>query len=333
MKKEKLLELIKYIKENNIIEKYNDVYKEYDEKKDIKNPGFKLEDLYSLTDEEIDLILASKHDVEALFRLRMNNVHYKNLISCEVICDDTDVLEAIEKLRNKLDYDEYDKDKKIIKYIVKQEKSGIEKMFLFLSNMVQKRELSEANLKLEDLFFYLMCICETKTYKASNLIGALASSTKKRSEHGIHDLYRESEYTLKVIDKISMCNKDFQVDYIGELLRMKVNIPYCNPVLLNNIEIMDKRIKVIELFTKAEREEACKKMLETIQENVEKLRNNPDRVINMLEECTTLKSDEDYVNICAITTIDELEEILSNMDDGIEIDESVKVKVKVRKRQ
>ena len=30
MKKEKLLELIKYIKEKDLIDKYNDVYKEYD---------------------------------------------------------------------------------------------------------------------------------------------------------------------------------------------------------------------------------------------------------------------------------------------------------------
>ena len=331
MKKEKLLELIKYIKKKDLISKYNDVYKEYDEKKEIENPGFILQDLYSLTDEEVDFILSSKSDIEALFKLRMNSVHYKNLISCEVICNDNDVLEVIEKLRIKLDYDEYDKDKKIIKYIVKQEKSGIEKMFLFLSNMVQKRELSETNLKLEDLYFYLMCICETKTYKASNLIGALASSSKKRADYGICDLLREPDYPLKIIDKISMCKKDFQVDYISEILRMRVNIPFCNPVLLNNIEIKDKRLKVIELFTKTESEEACKKMLETIQENVEKLRNNPDRVISMLEECTSLKSDEDYVNICAITTIDELEEIISKMDDGVEIDESVKVKVKKKK--
>lgn len=331
MKKEKLLELIRYIKKNDLIEKYNDVYKEYDEKKEIKNPGFRLEDLYSLTNEEVDLILSSKHDVEALFRLRMNSVNYKNLITCEVKCDDNVVLETVEDFRSFVDYDEYDKDKLIIRYIVIQEKSEVEKIILFLSHMVNKKELSDTNLKLDALCSYLRYIAGSKTYKSANLIANLASSSKERTDCGFHRYVRNDDYELRVIDEISRCNKNFQSDYINTLLRMRVGIPYCNPVLLNNIEIMDKRLKVIELFTKTESEDACKKMLETILENVEKLRNNPDRVISMLEECTTLKSDEDYVNICAITQIEELEEILNNMDDGLEIDESVKVKVKKKK--
>ena len=147
MKKEKLLELIRYIKKNDLIEKYNDIYKEYDEKKEIKNPGFRLEDLYSLTNEEVDLILLSKNDVEALFRLRMNSVHYKNLISCEVKCDDNVVLETIEDFRSFIDYDEYDKDKLIIRNIVRQEKSGVEKIILFLSHMCNKEILSDTDLK------------------------------------------------------------------------------------------------------------------------------------------------------------------------------------------
>jgi len=336
MKKEKLLELIKYIKKNDLIQKYNDVYKEYDEKKDIKNPGFKLEDLYSLTDEEIDLILASKHDVEALFRLRMNNVHYKDLIKCDVKTNDVVVLETIEDFRSFEDYEEYDKDKNIIELIIKQDLQGTYKtiysIIYFLSHMTNKKELADTNLSVDTLFHYLCCISECKAYKSANLIAILASSSKERTDCGFHRYVRNDDYELRVIDKISECNKNFQSDYIGELLRMKVNIPYCNPVLLNNIEVMDKRLKVIELFTKAENEDACKKMLETIQENVEKLRNNPDRIINMLEECTTLKSDEDYVNITAITEIEDLEEILDNMDDGVEIDESVKVKVKKKKK-
>ena len=330
MKKEKLLELIRYIKKNDLIEKYNDIYKEYDEKKEIKNPGFRLEDLYSLTNEEVDLILSSKNDVEALFRLRMNSINYKNLITYEVKCDDNVVLETIEDFRSFIDYDEYDKDKLIIRYIVIQEKSEVKKIILFLSHMCNKEILSDTDLKLDALCTYLTYIGESKTYKSANLIANLASSSKERTDCGFHRYVRNDDYELRVIDKISRCNKNFQSDYIGELLRMKVNIPYCNPVLLNNIENDDKKMKVLDLFTKIENEEAGNIMLKIIKENVEKLRNNPDRVISMLEECTTLKSDEDYVNICAITKIDELEEILNNMDEGIEIDESVKVKVKKR---
>jgi len=164
------------------------------------------------------------------------------------------------------------------------------------------------------------------------IIASLAVSSKERNDCGIGNMSIESNYSLKVIEKISECNMNFQADYIYTLLRIKEYNPNYNTVLLNNISNVDKRLKVIELFTKAENEDACKKMLETIQENVEKLRNNPDRIINMLEECTTLKSDEDYVNITAITEIEDLEEILDNMDDGVEIDESVKVKVKKKKK-
>ena len=278
------------------------------------------------------MILSSKNDVEALFRLRMNSVNYKELIKCEVKCDDNVVLETVEDFRSFIDYDEYDKDKLIIRNIVRHEKSGVEKIILFLSHMFNKKILSDTDLKLDALCTYLRYIGESKTYKSANLIGLLASSSKERTDCGFHRYVRNDDYELRVIDKISRCDKNFQSDYINTLFRMRVGIPYCNPDLLNNIEIMDKRLKVIELFTKTESEDACKKMLETILENVEKLRNNPDRVISMLEECTTLKSDEDYVNICAITEIEELEEILSNMDEGIEIDESVKVKVKKKKK-
>lgn len=331
MKKEKLLELIKYIKKNDLIEKYNDIYKEYDEKKEIKNPGFRLEDLYSLTNEEVDLILSSKHDVEALFRLRMNSVNYKNLITCEVKCDDNVVLETVEDFRSFVDYDEYDKGKLIIRYIIIQEKSEVEKIILFLSHMVNKKELSDTNLKLDALCSYLRYIGESKTYKSANLIANLASSSKERTDCGFNRYVRNDDYELRVIDKISRCDKNFQSDYINTLLRMKEHTPAYNAILLNNISNDDKKMKVLDLFTKIESEEAGSIMLKIIKENVEKLRNNPDRVISMLEECTTLKSDEDYVNICAITKIDELEEILNNMDEGIEIDESVKVKVKKKK--
>ena len=332
MKKEKLLELIKYIKENDLIQKYDDVYKEYDEKKDIKNPGFKLENLYSLTKEEVDLILSSKSDIEALFRLRMNDVHYKDLIKCDVKCDDTLVLETVEDFRCFIDYHEYDKDKRIIRYIIKQDEDKIEKIVLFLSHMIHKNELTDTKLSVDVLCYYLTCISECKVYKASNLIGALASSSRERTELGILEFARYPHYGLKIIEKIRECNKNFQADYINTLLRMRTHMPQYNTVLLNNIEVIEKRLKVIELFTKTENEDACKVMLEIIKENVEKLRNNPDNVINMLEECATLKSDEDYVNITTITRIEELEEIINSMAEGMEIDESVKVKIKKKKK-
>ena len=74
-------------------------------------------------------------------------------------------------------------------------------------------------------------------------------------------------------------------------------------------------------------------MLEILKENVANLNTNPDYVISMLEECSTLKSDEEYVGITTITEIEDLEKILGNMDEVIEIDEYVKVKVKKKKNK
>lgn len=334
MKKGKLLGLIKYIKEKDLIQKYNDVYKEYDEKKEIENPGFRLQDLYSLLDEEVDLILSSKHDVEALFRLRMNSVHYKELMNCEVKTNDTVVLETIEDFRAMEDYDEYDKEKKIITLLIKQEKECINNIILFLSHMVNKKLLGDTNLSIDYLCEYLNCIAICKTYKSANLIALLASSSKERTEcGGIHSLLIDAWYGLKVIDKISECDKNFQSDCIETLLRMREHNPKYNSILINNIKDSYKKIKVIELFTKTENEDACKRMLEIAKESIENLINRPDYVISMLEECTTLKSDEDYVNITTITEMEELERILDNMNENVEIGEYVKVKVKKKKIQ
>ena len=72
-------------------------------------------------------------------------------------------------------------------------------------------------------------------------------------------------------------------------------------------------------------------MLEMITENVANLRNKPDYVLNMLTECSTLKDDEDYVRITTITSIDELENILT-ASDRIDVDENSRVKVKKKKK-
>ena len=85
------------------------------------------------------------------------------------------------------------------------------------------------------------------------------------------------------------------------------------------------------MFTKVENEDAGIRMLEILKEDTEKLRTKPDFVISMLEQCTTLKSNEDYVNITAITEIGDLENALLNIDENIEIDASIKVKLKKKK--
>lgn len=337
MKKDKLLELIKYIKDKDLIRKYNDVYKEYDENKEIENPGFRLQDLYSLTDEEVDLILSSKHDVEALFRLRMNSVHYKELMNCEVKLNDNIVLETIEDFRVFEDYEEYDKDKKIIEIIIKQGIQGtyetIYNIIYFLNHMGNKKLLGDTNLSIDYLCEYLNCIAKSKTCKGANLIALLASSSHERNACGLHKYLRVNEYELKVVDKISECDKKFQADCINTLLRMREHNPKYNAILINNISDNYKKLKVIELFTKTENEAACKRMLEIIKENIDNLRNRPDYVINMLQECSTLKCEEEYVNITTITEIEDLEGILCNMDAGVEIDEFVKVKVKKKKNK
>lgn len=334
MKKDKLLELIKYIKENDLIQKYNDVYKEYDEKKEMENPGFRLQDLYYLTEEEVDLILSSKHDTEALFRLRMNSVHYKELMNCEVKLNDTVVLETIEDFSSFEDYEEYDKDKTIIELIMKQDKECINNIILFLSHMGNKKLLGDTNLSIDYLCEYLSCIAKCKTYKSANLIALLASSSKERTEcGGMHSLLIDVWYELKVIDKISECERNFQSDCIETLLRMREHNPKYNSILINNIRDNHKKIKVIGLFTKTDNEEACKRMLEIIKESIENLRNRPDNVISMLEECSLLKYDEEYVDITTITEVEDLERILGNMDESLEIDEFVKVKVKKKKNK
>lgn len=331
MKKDKLLELLKYIKEKDLIQKYNDIYKEYDENKEIENPGFRLQDLYLLTDEEVDLIISSKHDVEALFRLRMNSVGYKHLIKHEVKLDDNVILETIEDFRKFDDYDEYDKEKMIIEIIIKQDKSSIDSIILFLSNMLYKKELSDTNLTIDNLCYYLCCIAKCKTVKSANLLSLLASSSKERTDCGFHKYQIDESYELKVVDKISECDKNFQADCISTILRMRDSIPSHNAVLLNYIGNDTRKIKVIDLFTKVENEDAGIRMLEILKEDTEKLRTKPDFVISMLEQCTTLKSNEDYVNITAITEIGDLENALLNIDENIEIDASIKVKLKKKK--
>jgi hypothetical protein len=114
---------------------------------------------------------------------------------------------------------------------------------------------------------------------------------------------------------------------------MREHNPKYNAILINNISDNYKKLKVIELFTKTENEAACKRMLEIIKENIDNLRNRPDYVINMLQECSTLKCEEEYVNITTINEVEDLERILGNMDENVEIDEFVKVKVKKKKRQ
>lgn len=331
MKKNKLLELLKYIKVNDLIQKYNDVYKKYDDKNETKNSGFRLQDLYSLTDKEVDLIISSKHDVEALFRLRMNSVGYKKLIKNEINLNDNVVLETIEKFRRMEDYDEYDREKIIIEIIIKQNKSGINNILLFLSNMVNKKQLIDTELTIDNLVYYLCSIDKCKTYESANLLSLLASSLKERTNCGLNK-YIDENYILKVIDKISECDKSFQANGIHALLRMKDNNPSHNAILLNNIgNDITKKIKVIDLFTKIENVHASIIMLEILRENTEDLRNRPDYIINMLEECSTLKNDEDYVSITTITEIEDLERALVNIDKDLEINGSVKIKVKKQK--
>ena len=333
MKTSKLLELIKYIKEKDLIRKYNEVYKKYDENKGIDNPGFKLQDLYSLNDECVNLILSSKHDVEALFKLRMNSVNYNELINYEVKTNDNIVLEIIENIRSKEDYDEYDKDKKIIRLVIRQKEQGIEKFKFFMNYMDNKKEMSTCGLSMQRLHNYLYYVCESKTYNGAKLISMLASSSKERNDYGFHKYMKNEDYVLNVIDKISKCEKDFQVEYIDILMRMQEYNPVYNAILLNNIPDNYKKLKVIELFTKTENEDACKRMIEIIKESIDNLINRSDYVISMLEECSTLRNDEDYVNISSITEIDDLEEILNTMDKDAKINGFVKVKVKKRKRQ
>ena len=199
--------------------------------------------------------------------------------------------------------------------------------------MVNKKLLGDTNLSINYLCEHLSCIARCRTYKSANLIAKLASSSKERTEcGGMHSLLIDAYYELKVVDKISECDKNFQSDYIETLLRMREYDPKYNSILINNISYNHKKLKVIELFTKTENEEACKRMLEIMKVSVENLINRPDYVISMLEECSTLKSDEDYVDIITITEIEDLEIILGNMSDSVDISENTRVKVKKKKK-
>ena len=72
-------------------------------------------------------------------------------------------------------------------------------------------------------------------------------------------------------------------------------------------------------------------MIDILREYSEIIPNKPDYVMSLLEECSTLKSDEDYISITTITEIEDLENALLNIDKDIEINEFVKLKVKKKK--
>ena len=203
----------------------------------------------------------------------------------------------------------------------------------FLGWYLNEKALRDTYLCIDYLCEHLRCIAKCKTYKGANLIALLTSSSKERTDcGGMNSYLTDAWYILKVVDKISECDMNFQVHDIETLLRMKEYNPKYNAILINNISDNYKRLKVIELFSKVENEDACKRMIEIMKESIKNLINRPDYVISMLEECSTLKSDEDYVNITTITEIEDLERILSNMDEKVEIDEFVKIKVKKGKR-
>lgn len=326
MKSEKLLELIRFLKEKDLIQKYNDIYKYYDERYEEENPGFKLKELYTLTNEQADLIMSSRHDVEALFRLRMNEYGYDELMSLSVGCDSENLLQIVEEILYKDDSETYDTELSLIRFIALQTKSEaeLENIQLFISQIANKSELYDCGLDLEELLYSLECITKCKTYNGANFISRLASLNSMRR---ICHLDEDIEYYKNVIDVVTKSKHNFQVEYIEYLLKCDMDVINSRQNPLESFDI-DDRIAVLSLFNTTTNEDACNQIISTLVSNRNLIKHNSSYLIEKLVECASLEKDEELVKLSSITSIEDLETALMTLEPSIEIDEYTKVKMK-----
>lgn len=317
MQRIKLLKLIRYIKVKGLINKYNKVYGE--------NKEFELDKLLSLTDDEIELICNSANDTEALFRLRAHMVYkYNELIDLEVFCDSEMVLHIIEDIYLKLDSKEYDKEHNLIKGICSKDNiESLVRIDMFFSEILGAAMISSCGLDQEMLICSLGYLIVCKCDEGANLILTLASNKDLRERLEIDST---SEYYPALLNVISKAKYDYQVEQIDFLIRQKKETG--EMAFLDEFDSFEDKISALEMFTKTTNEKAGEQLILMLEEEQDLIQTNPKLLLHHLEIGATLRSDEEFVPISSIKSIDVMEQALMIISKNIEIDAKTKVRVK-----
>lgn len=331
MKKRDLLELIKYLKNHDLVKKYNCMYEKYDKQYDREYVGFNLEMLYSLTPGELKTIMSSKSDTESLFRLRMHSLGYDDIMAYSLKCDKNVILRVIEEIHGKEDYNEYDPNKKLIGLVALMDESELKNIEMFFRTMGPINRLtpihrySELGIDLDDFVFSLTSISRCINSHSIRLISELTSSVEKRGECHLNidsDSYRD------ILDVISRLKYYFQVDSIENLLRYNLTKGPKSNGILSLFQEKEHKIAALRLFEVATTETACKELVGTLKYTRDIIRYNPKYVLGQLSICAKLGDDESLTRLSCIDSIEELENVLSCLDDDVDIDRNLRVKVK-----
>ncbi len=325
MRKQELLGLIKYLKEHDLVKKYNDMYGKYDKQYDRESVGFNLEMIYSLTPGEIKSILSSKNDTESLFKLRMHSLGYDEFMPYHLSCDENVILRVIEEIHRKQDFNEFDPNKELISCVALMSERQLKNIEIFYIHMGSIPKYSQCDIELKDLIDSLKIISKCTNGSSVKLISELTLSKDKRN--ACH-LNIDSDYYMDVIGVISNLKHYFQVDSIENLLKYNLTrSPKSNGILSLFQEKKDK-IAALRLFEVATTENACKEMVSTLKDNRDDIIRRPKYVLGQLSICAELGEDECLTRLSCINSIEELENVLSSLDNDVDIDRNLRVKVK-----
>lgn len=325
MKKQDLLELIKYLKEHDLVKKYNGMYEKYDKQYDRENVGFNLEMLYSLTPGEIKTIISSKNDTESLFRLRMHSLGYDEFIPYSLKCDKNVILRVIEEIHRKEDYNEYDPEKKLIGLVALMDESELKNIEMFLSYMGSIPKYSQCDIELNDFINSLKNISKCTNCSSIRLISELTISSERRY---LCHLNIDGDSYMDVLDVISRLKYYFQVDSIENLLKYNLTRGPKSNGILSLFQEKEHKMAALRLFEVATTEKACKEMVSTLKEDRDDIIRRPKYILGQLSICAKLGEDERLTRLSCIDSIDELENVLSCLDDDVDIDRNLRVKVK-----
>ena len=325
MRKQELLKLIKYLKEHDLIKKYNDMYEKYDKQYDRENIGFNLEMLYSLIPGEIKTILSSKNDTESLFRLRMHSLGYDEFMPYSLRCDENVVLRVIEEIHRKVDYNEFDPSKELITYVALMNERELNNIAMFYILMGSIHKYSECDIELKDFINSLKIISKCTNGSSVRLISELTLSKEKRN---VCHLNIDSDYYMNVLEIISNLKYRVQVDYIEDLLRYNLSSEPKSNGILSLFQEKEHKIAALRLFEVATTENACKEMVRTLKDNRDDIIRRPKYVLGQLSICAELGEDECLTRLSCINSIEELENVLSSLDNDVDIDRNLRVKVK-----
>lgn len=325
MRKQELLGLIKYLKEHDLVKKYNDMYGKYDKQYDRESVGFNLEMIYSLTPGEIKSILSSKNDTESLFKLRMHSLGYDEFMPYHLSCDENVILRVIEEIHRKQDFNEFDPNKELISCVALMSERELNNIAMFHILMGSIHKYSQCDIELKDFINSLKIISNCTNGSSVKLISELTLSKDKRN--ACH-LNIDSDYYMDVIGVISNLKHYFQVDSIENLLKYNLTrSPKSNGILSLFQEKKDK-IAALRLFEVATTENACKEMVSTLKDNRDDIIRRPKYVLGQLSICAELGEDECLTRLSCINSIEELENVLSSLDNDVDIDRNLRVKVK-----